>query len=103
MRRQGAPESDRHPGCVSQLADPVARADNYSTADRQKATVKVRVTFDKLDPRILPDMGVKVGRFWAGAAPPPTGNEAAAPKALIRAQRASTGRKSDRVPSTDGK
>jgi len=30
------------------------------TADRQKATVKVRVAFDKLDPRILPDMGVKV-------------------------------------------
>src|SRR5262249_20761471 len=30
------------------------------TADRQKATVKVRVSFDKLDPRILPDMGVKV-------------------------------------------
>jgi RND family efflux transporter MFP subunit len=30
------------------------------TADRQKATVKVRITFDALDPRILPDMGVKV-------------------------------------------
>ncbi len=30
------------------------------TADRQKATVKVRISFDKLDPRILPDMGVKV-------------------------------------------
>jgi RND family efflux transporter MFP subunit len=30
------------------------------TADRQKATVKVRLTFDNLDPRILPDMGVKV-------------------------------------------
>ena len=30
------------------------------TADRQKATVKVRLTFDQLDPRILPDMGVKV-------------------------------------------
>lgn len=30
------------------------------TADRQKATVKVRVGFEKLDPRILPDMGVKV-------------------------------------------
>jgi RND family efflux transporter MFP subunit len=29
-------------------------------ADRQKATVKVRLAFDKLDPRILPDMGVKV-------------------------------------------
>jgi HlyD family secretion protein len=30
------------------------------TADRQKATVKVRVGFEKLDPRILPDMSVKV-------------------------------------------
>lgn len=30
------------------------------TADRQKATVKVRLGFDQLDPRILPDMGVKV-------------------------------------------
>jgi RND family efflux transporter MFP subunit len=33
------------------------------TADRQKATVKVRISFDKLDPRILPDMGVKVAFF----------------------------------------
>ena len=30
------------------------------TADRQKATVKVRISFNELDPRILPDMGVKV-------------------------------------------
>lgn len=30
------------------------------TADRQKATVKVRVGFDKLDPRLLPDMAAKV-------------------------------------------
>ncbi len=30
------------------------------TADRQRATVKVRIAFDSLDPRILPDMGVKV-------------------------------------------
>lgn len=30
------------------------------TADRQKATVQVRISFDRLDPRILPDMGVKV-------------------------------------------
>lgn len=30
------------------------------TADRQKATVNVRISFQKLDPRILPDMGVKV-------------------------------------------
>ncbi|HVN30397.1 MAG TPA: efflux RND transporter periplasmic adaptor subunit, partial [Thermoanaerobaculaceae bacterium] len=33
------------------------------TADRQKATVKVRISFDALDPRILPDMGVKVSFF----------------------------------------
>ena len=30
------------------------------TADRQRATVEVRVGFEALDPRILPDMGVKV-------------------------------------------
>jgi HlyD family secretion protein len=30
------------------------------TADRQKATVLVRIAFDALDGRILPDMGVKV-------------------------------------------
>ncbi len=30
------------------------------TADRQKATVRVRIAFDQLDSRILPDMGIKV-------------------------------------------
>lgn len=30
------------------------------TADRQKATVRVRIAFAALDPRILPDMGVRV-------------------------------------------
>jgi HlyD family secretion protein len=30
------------------------------TADRQKATVLVRIRFKQLDPRILPDMGIKV-------------------------------------------
>jgi len=30
------------------------------TADRQKATVQVRIAFKELDPRLLPDMGVKV-------------------------------------------
>ncbi|MEO8481631.1 MAG: efflux RND transporter periplasmic adaptor subunit [Acidobacteriota bacterium] len=29
-------------------------------ADRQKATVLVRIAFEQLDPRILPDMGIKV-------------------------------------------
>ncbi|MBS1839599.1 MAG: efflux RND transporter periplasmic adaptor subunit [Acidobacteria bacterium] len=30
------------------------------SADRQKATVKVRISIDKLDSKVLPDMGVKV-------------------------------------------
>lgn len=37
------------------------------TADRQKATVRVRIAIEELDPRILPDMGVKV-RFFDDAA-----------------------------------
>jgi RND family efflux transporter MFP subunit len=37
------------------------------TADRQKATVLVRIGFEALDPRLLPDMGVKV-TFLKGAA-----------------------------------
>lgn len=55
------------------------------TADRQKATVKVRVALDRLDPRILPDMGVKV--TFLGPAPPaaPGGApRAVVPRAAIR-------------------
>jgi RND family efflux transporter MFP subunit len=37
------------------------------TADKSKATVKVRVAFDKLSPRILPEMGVRVS--FLGASP----------------------------------
>ncbi|MEO6079886.1 MAG: efflux RND transporter periplasmic adaptor subunit [Steroidobacteraceae bacterium] len=37
------------------------------TADRQKATVRVRIAFDNLDPRILPNMGVKVSFLEAAA------------------------------------
>ena len=41
------------------------------TADRQKSTVRVRVGFNQLDPRILPQMGVKVAfREVASAATP---------------------------------
>ncbi len=36
------------------------------TADRQRATVAVRIAFEELDPRILPDMGVKVAFRDAG-------------------------------------
>ncbi|RME89788.1 MAG: efflux RND transporter periplasmic adaptor subunit [Verrucomicrobia bacterium] len=41
------------------------------TADRQKATVKVRVGFEQLDPRILPEMAVRV----AFLGPPPLGTD----------------------------
>lgn len=50
------------------------------TADRQKATVKVRISFLKLDPRILPDMGVKV-TFLGNE--PEQKSGAAAPAALV--------------------
>src|SRR5207248_9901919 len=36
------------------------------TANREKTTVKVRIRFEKKDPRILPDMAVKVN-FLADA------------------------------------
>ncbi|MFB3850382.1 MAG: efflux RND transporter periplasmic adaptor subunit [Acidobacteriota bacterium] len=36
------------------------------SADRQKATVKVRITFDKSDPKILPDMGIRVSFLEEG-------------------------------------
>src|SRR5687767_6883163 len=52
------------------------------TADRQKATVRVRIACDTLEPRILPDMGVKVSfledrEVEAGA-------QAAAPRPAVR-------------------
>jgi len=52
------------------------------TADRQKATVLVRIGFEKLDARILPDMGVKVAFLsegQEGAAPAP----AARPRLVV--------------------
>lgn len=61
------------------------------TADRQKATVKVRISFLKLDDKILPDMGVKVA-FLEEEKPPAaeTGKEKAPqavayiPKSAVR-------------------
>ncbi|MEM7050576.1 MAG: efflux RND transporter periplasmic adaptor subunit [Acidobacteriota bacterium] len=40
------------------------------TADRQRATVRVRIAFDELDPRILPEMGVKVAFLESAAEEP---------------------------------
>lgn len=56
------------------------------TADRQKATVKVRVGFEKLDARVLPDMGVKVAfQSAAGSGPPaPASQGIVVPKAAVR-------------------
>jgi RND family efflux transporter MFP subunit len=56
------------------------------TADRQKATVKVRVSFDRLDPRILPDMGVKVAFLDDTPVAKSKGSEARAliPKSAVR-------------------
>lgn len=50
------------------------------TADRQRATVQVKVTIDEHDPRILPEMGAKVDFLEPVQARP----AAAAPRATIR-------------------
>jgi RND family efflux transporter MFP subunit len=54
------------------------------TADRQKATVKVRVAFDGLDPRILPDMSVKVAFRSAAAAEGEAGPRPRLPRSALR-------------------
>ena len=55
------------------------------TADRQKATVKVRLTFDHLDPRILPDMGVKVAfRETVEVEPTATPAQSIVPQTAVR-------------------
>jgi RND family efflux transporter MFP subunit len=63
------------------------------TADRQKATVRVRIAFDTLEPRILPDMGVKVSfledrEVEAGA-------QTAAPRPAVRIPSAAVVRDGD--------
>jgi RND family efflux transporter MFP subunit len=56
------------------------------SADRQKATVKVRIGFDALEPRILPDMGVKVSflRDEDAAKQAQTAPRTIVPKAALR-------------------
>jgi RND family efflux transporter MFP subunit len=54
------------------------------TADRQKSTVKVRVGFDKLDPRILPEMSVKVAFREADGSGPVAGRTVIVPKTAVR-------------------
>src|SRR5207249_6343947 len=58
------------------------------TADRQKSTVKVRVGFDKLDPRILPEMSVKVAFRDTAGAGTASARAAVAPKTAVQQQSA---------------
>ena len=41
------------------------------TADRAKATVKVRIGFESADPRVLPEMGVRVAFLEGGSSAAP--------------------------------
>jgi len=52
------------------------------TADRQKATVKVRIAFESLDPKILPDMGAKVA-FLGDEAREPGGTHLVVPRKSV--------------------
>jgi len=54
------------------------------TADRQKATVRVRIGIDQLDPRILPDMGIKVSFFESGSSAATKGGLLVPENAVIR-------------------
>ncbi len=56
------------------------------TADRQKSTVKVRVGFEKLDPRILPEMSVKIAFREALSAAPAASRAVIVPRAALQQQ-----------------
>jgi RND family efflux transporter MFP subunit len=56
------------------------------TADRQRATVEVRVGFDASDARILPDMGVKVAFHEQAGASPDQPRGVLVPAAALRRQ-----------------
>jgi HlyD family secretion protein len=56
------------------------------TADRQKSTVRVRVGFERLDPRILPQMAVKVAFQEKAGADAPATRAVSFPRAAVREQ-----------------
>lgn len=74
-------QNDRLEGRVRQIEP---------TADRQKATVLVKVTFDKPDPRILPEMGGRVVFLRAGTETLPP-QEVLAPNGAVVARDGATG------------
>jgi RND family efflux transporter MFP subunit len=64
------------------------------TADRTKATVKVRIAIKSKDPRIVPDMGVRVSFLEArpsGAASPPPAAGVIVPPEAVRAEGKASG------------
>ena len=82
--RPGAPAQvflDAYPS--SPYAGTVSRI--WPTANRQKATVEVRIRFDAPDDRLRPDMGVRVVFLPEGAEAPSAGAEAqdATPTVLV--------------------
>jgi RND family efflux transporter MFP subunit len=60
------------------------------SADREKATVAVRIGFDQLDPRILPDMGVKVAFLSDESAEGSAKRSVTVPRAAIRSSEGAT-------------
>jgi HlyD family secretion protein len=56
------------------------------TADRQKSTVKVRIAFNKLDPRILPEMAVKVAFQETGSGMAAAAHRVMIPKNAVQSQ-----------------
>jgi RND family efflux transporter MFP subunit len=69
-------------------------------ADRQKATVTVRIGFDQLDPRILPDMGIKVAFLGDATAVAGSSHVVRASRAAVRGK---TGEEFVFVVASDGR
>ncbi|HYO14282.1 MAG TPA: efflux RND transporter periplasmic adaptor subunit, partial [Thermoanaerobaculia bacterium] len=65
------------------------------TADRQKATVRVRLSFDQLDSRILPDMGVKVA-FLGDEEPGSAGGDRGSRRPIVVVPRAAVRKDGDK-------
>lgn len=65
--------NDRYPGRARQIVP---------TADRQKATVQIKVAFDSLDSRVLPEMGAKV-TFFADRDPKGDTSGQAVPSSVV--------------------
>jgi RND family efflux transporter MFP subunit len=76
-RSRAAQDAGRgHAQCLSRLEDPAEVIAIIPAADRGKATVKVRIAIKVHDPRVVPDMGVRVS-FLEPTRPAGAGGDAA--------------------------